>query len=127
MGPFGFWDPLDLSVNIPDARLTFYREAELKHGRVSMMAVLGIIGADKFHPFYSGTEPYVSAVQSHFTPESAKNFWPSLVIACGFAEFFSSPKEYSELQNKEINNGRLAMLGWAGIVGGELMTGAKAF
>jgi len=32
-----------------------------------------------------------------------------------------------ELQTKEINNGRLAMIGIAGMVGQELATGQKIF
>jgi light-harvesting complex I chlorophyll a/b binding protein 1 len=31
-----------------------FREAELKHGRVAMLASLGMITADKFHPLYDG-------------------------------------------------------------------------
>lgn len=31
-----------------------YREAELKHGRVAMLAAAGMITADKFHPLFNG-------------------------------------------------------------------------
>ena len=31
-----------------------FREAELKHGRVAMLAVFGMITADKFHPLFGG-------------------------------------------------------------------------
>ena len=37
----GFWDPLKLSVGKDDATISWYRSAELKHGRVSMLAALG--------------------------------------------------------------------------------------
>jgi len=152
-GPLGFWDPLKFaegSVNLPEGRLYFYREAELKNGRISMLAVLGLLLTDAggFHPFYEGSTPYTSPVLSHFTPEMAKNFWPSLAIACGLAELFSYPdkskapgdlgfdplglkptdeKEFMVLQNKELNNGRLAMMAYAGIIGKELLTGVKVF
>ena len=39
----GFFDPLKLSVGKDDATLGWYRAAELKHGRVSMLATLGVI------------------------------------------------------------------------------------
>jgi len=147
-GPFGFWDPAGLSTDLPEGRLYFYREAELKSGRISMLAVLGIIVADKFHPFYEGAEAYISPVKSHFTDAAAAHFWPSLGFACGLAELFSYPdgsmapgdlgfdplglkptdeKELKVLQNKEINNGRLAMMAYAGIIGKELLTGEKVF
>merc|ERR1712048_1163192 len=151
--PLLFWDPLKFSegaVNLPAGRLYFYREAELKNGRVAMLAVLGLALTDalKFHPFYEGAEPYTSPVLSHFTPQMAQHFWPSLAIACGLAEIFGYPdkskppgdlgfdplglkptdeKDFLELQNKEINNGRLAMMAYAGLIGKELLTGVKAF
>ena len=31
-----------------------YREAELKHGRVAMLAAWGMITADKYHPLFGG-------------------------------------------------------------------------
>jgi len=37
------------------------------------------------------------------------------------------PKEWMAIQNKELNNGRLAMLGAAGIIANELVTGEKTF
>merc|ERR1719392_253486 len=36
----GFFDPLGLSEGKGEERIMFYREAELKHGRVAMLAAL---------------------------------------------------------------------------------------
>jgi len=41
--PTGFWDPLGLATNADAATLKQYREAELKHGRVAQLAVLGYL------------------------------------------------------------------------------------
>merc|ERR1719316_722512 len=41
--PLGFWDPLGLLENADQDRFDRLREVELKHGRVSMLAVLGHI------------------------------------------------------------------------------------
>eukprot|EP01035_Chromulina_nebulosa_P068543 gene68543-93923_t len=41
--PVGFFDPLNLSEGKDDATLKWYRAAELKHGRVAMLASLGVI------------------------------------------------------------------------------------
>ena len=41
--PLGFWDPLGLLMNAEQERFDYLREAELKHGRVSMLAILGHI------------------------------------------------------------------------------------
>merc|ERR1719401_148998 len=52
--PLGFWDPLGFSTKASAGRLAYYREAELKHGRVCMLASLGIIVSEKYHPFFGG-------------------------------------------------------------------------
>jgi hypothetical protein len=41
--PTGFFDPLNLSSNIDAETFEGYRTAELKHGRVAMLGVLGYI------------------------------------------------------------------------------------
>jgi len=38
-----------------------------------------------------------------------------------------SPDEWASMQTKELNNGRLAMIAIAGMVGQELVTGSKLF
>merc|ERR1719277_524505 len=145
----GPWDPLGLTVNIPSGQLYFYREAELKNGRLAMLAFLSIVLTDKigFRPFYEGPE-YVSAIKSHFLVDPyPRNFWVGLLVGCGFAELFGYPdrskmpgdqgfdpfglkpkdeKNLMELQNKELNNGRLAMIAMAGIYAQELV-GYKVF
>merc|ERR1712107_842778 len=41
--PFGYWDPLGLATGTSAGQLAYFREAELKHGRVCMLASLGFI------------------------------------------------------------------------------------
>jgi len=149
--PLGLWDPLGLAVDAPNSRLYFYRECELKNGRAAMMAFVGIIvtspNALGFKPFFSG--PWDSFLTSHFTdPEVNAKFWPALLFASGAFELFSYPdrskapgdlgfdplglkpkkeSEFLEMQNKELNNGRLAMFAMAGLYGHELMAGVKQF
>lgn len=41
--PLGFFDPLGLSAGKDAATLAYWRESELKHGRLAMLAALGII------------------------------------------------------------------------------------
>merc|ERR1712151_138132 len=56
-----------------------YRRAEIKHGRVCMSSTLGMLVSEKFHPIFDawGDEPFVSAMQSHFSETATKNFWPA--------------------------------------------------
>jgi hypothetical protein len=80
--PLGLFDPLGISTKVPEGQLLFYREAELKHGRVCMLAVLGLAvgerhdfipllgsGIDKALPAYLFGTPAISE-----TP--AAQFWP---------------------------------------------------
>jgi len=131
--------------------LAGYRRAELKHGRVCMQASLGIIVADLFHPIFDawGDGEFVSATASHFTPTAKANFWPAFWLMTAFHEVTTTlsdydtkdemfaigpfwdplglkpedPDELRELENKELNNGRLAMFAAAGAIVQELISG----
>lgn len=52
--PLGFFDPLGFTKGADAATLTKYRESELKHGRTAMLAVLGWLTQERFHPLYDG-------------------------------------------------------------------------
>ena len=50
-GPFGFFDPLGLAP--PDKEnFAKYRESEIKHGRIAMLAVLGVIIGESQFTFF---------------------------------------------------------------------------
>lgn len=158
--PFGFFDPAGISTYAPEGRVLFMREVELKHGRVGMLATLGLLVGEKFHPLFGGDIDVPSYVAFQQTPLQA--FWPAVVAAIAIPEAYSvftfkpptsledawtvksgrvpgdlgwdplglkpkDPKEFKEMQNKEINNGRLAMLAAAGIIMQEIATGEKIF
>ena len=46
--PVGFWDPAGLSDGISQEKFDEYRLAELKHGRVAQLAVLGYIAPETY-------------------------------------------------------------------------------
>merc|ERR1712048_734297 len=52
--PLGYWDPWGLSTEVTDGQLAYIREAELKHGRICMLASVGIFVAEKWHPLFGG-------------------------------------------------------------------------
>jgi hypothetical protein len=153
--PLGFWDPAGLSKK---GNLAAYRAAELKHGRVCMLASLGIMVTEVgYHPFYDnwGDAPFVSAAASHFSATAGEVFWPAFWVMAAGHELATElsggytpdpklrapgdfgfdplnlsppdPEEFKALQNKELNNGRLAMAATAGILAQELITGKKIF
>merc|ERR1712224_875367 len=154
-GPLGFFDPIGYAATTPQGKIAFYREVEVKHGRVAMLAALGFLVGENFHPLFGGDidVPAIYAFQE--TPLQA--FWPAVVAAIAIPEIFSvftfnepsdyfkdgpvagdlgfdplglkpkDPEEFKEMQTKELNNGRLAMIAAAGMIAQELATGQKLF
>jgi len=166
ISPFGDWDPAGFTKDKDDNTIRRYREAEVTHGRVCMLASLGIFVGETFNPLFDGkiTGPAIYHFQQVPGP-----FWTGLVFAVGVAEAGrastgwvnpvgegSEPGESNmfrlrdgytpgaigwdplglkptdaaaleEMQTKEINNGRLAMIATAGMIVQELVTGEKIF
>jgi len=79
-----------LSTDISPGRLAYYREAELKHGRVCMSSTLGILVAEKYHPLFGG-EVDVPAVGMLKSVELTY-FWPALLALAGGVELVAGFK-----------------------------------
>jgi hypothetical protein len=165
-GPLGFFDPLGFSTDCSAGKLLFYREVELKHGRVGMLAALGFLVGEQFHPLFGGDIDVPAYIAFQQTP--LQTFWGTVLAAIAIPEIFSvftfespfgdpmdsrvgwwslkstarvpgdfgfdplglkpkDPAEFKEMQNKELNNGRLAMIAAAGMIAQELATGQKLF
>merc|ERR1712087_985319 len=158
-GPLGFFDPLDFCGEASEGKIKFYREVELKHGRVAMLASLGFLVAEQFHPLFGGGIDVPSYIAFQETP--LQTFWPIVVVFISIPEVFSvftfvspfggetwairsdyelgnlgfdplglrpsDPAEFKDLATEELNNGRLAMIGIAGMIAQELVSGEKLF
>ena len=46
--PLGFWDPFSLSEGKSEGTMRFYREVEIKHSRVAMLAAVGFPFAEQY-------------------------------------------------------------------------------
>eukprot|EP00746_Dinoflagellata_sp_MGD_P125245 gnl/MRDRNA2_/MRDRNA2_59978_c0_seq1.p1 gnl/MRDRNA2_/MRDRNA2_59978_c0~~gnl/MRDRNA2_/MRDRNA2_59978_c0_seq1.p1 ORF type:complete len:352 (+),score=62.63 gnl/MRDRNA2_/MRDRNA2_59978_c0_seq1:78-1058(+) len=161
--PTGLFDPLGFSTDCDTGRLLFYREVELKHGRLAMLASLGILVGENFHPLFGGDIDVPAYVAFQQTP--LQKFWLTVLAAIGVLEIPSvghfespfgmnivdnlwkikkdhqsgdfgfdplglkptNPAEFKEMQTKELNNGRLAMIAAAGMIAQEIATGQKLF
>jgi len=141
--PLGFFDPLGFSKDASPETMAKYRECELKHGRVAMLACFGMITADAtslfprvFKEFSSN--PLQAAVQC------PKLGWLQILTFIMFIEvlgilnsrrpdyepgnFLGSSQwetdaNWESYQTKELNNGRLAMFGAIGMLTGSYITG----
>merc|ERR1719221_2241874 len=87
--PMGFFDPLGFATadTMTGGKLLFYREVELKHGRVAMLASLGILVGEQFHPLFGGNIDVPSYIAFQQTP--LQSFWSSVLVAIAIPEVFS--------------------------------------
>jgi len=162
LAPTGYFDPLGLAKGKDDATIKMYREAEIKHGRVCMLASAGILtqellknplGIDgpgithydqvaKVFPEWSFLFLLVTAfieggniVNKWETAAEAKAAGRSAVLRedsepgdLGWDPlgwYPEDPEEQAIIRTKEIQNGRLAMLSFLGIVAQELTDGKE--
>merc|ERR1719201_286878 len=94
--PLNFFDPLGITTKCNEGKLLFYREVEIKHGRVAMLASLGFLVGEQFHPLFGGDIDVPSLVAFQATP--LQYFWPAVVAALAIPEIFSI-KEFAEPKN----------------------------
>jgi len=145
-GEKGF-DPLGVSDALP---VYLLREAELKHGRVCMLATLGWIATDVGVRFPSDVFQNVSTVDAHDRMVEAGLMGPFLATVAVYelyggwlclegldgkikreaGDFFLGknflPKDEAkekDMRMKEIENGRLAMIAFSGCVTQAVLTG----
>merc|ERR1719324_1253871 len=67
-GPLGFFDPLGFTEGASEGKIKFFQEAEIKHGRVAMLASLGFVVGESFHPLWGGNIDVPSYIAFQETP-----------------------------------------------------------
>ena len=149
--PIENFDPLNFGKN--EERLVFYREAELKHGRLGMVAasLIPIIEQNTHTPAIYEFNKFpetiqIAIVSAMFVTEFASMFrgWKNPFEGNG-ANYFKLREDYQPgdigfelptnlnsdegkyLMNKELNNGRLAMIAALGMMAQELVTNKPIF
>jgi len=157
IGPLGFFDPLGFTNDMDLLGVKRFREAEVMHGRVAMMATIGYIigestptityGMNTHHtignnqiPEIAGTVlfPFFLAINIAEAVRASigwvepglgplftlrENYYPGDIRFDPLGFKPSDPKEYANMQNKELSNGRLAMLAAAGMCVQEQING----
>lgn len=90
IAPLGDFDPIGFTKDLPLQEIKRYREAEVTHGRVAMLATLGYLVAEKFHPLFGGVID--GPANSHLgqVQEQAPFFFAFLATSIGAAEIFRS-------------------------------------
>jgi len=156
VAPTGFFDPIGFSqsgISLRDVKR--YREAEVQHGRVAMIAAVGYLSGEAVSGPFSITGPANDQLQQ-MPPVAFAILAISITVAelkratigwvepdfgswtktlftlrdhyypgdVGFDPLGLKPKDaksFADMQTRELQNGRLAMLGVAGMCAQELV------
>jgi hypothetical protein len=154
--PLPDFDPAGFSKGKTKREVYRLREAELLHGRVGMLASLGFLVQENFHPLFNGVGgPAINQI-----PQLPPALWFGMSLGIGICESLRIQKGWSDpfedkgnfqqlkegyypgdlgfdplglkptdakglrdMQNRELNNGRLAMIAAAGFLAQEAATG----
>eukprot|EP00523_Entomoneis_sp_CCMP467_P010327 CAMPEP_0168738336 /NCGR_PEP_ID=MMETSP0724-20121128/10878_1 /TAXON_ID=265536 /ORGANISM="Amphiprora sp., Strain CCMP467" /LENGTH=201 /DNA_ID=CAMNT_0008785671 /DNA_START=55 /DNA_END=660 /DNA_ORIENTATION=- len=142
------FDPAGFTESCPEW-VPWFREAELKHGRVSMLACLGALVPEvvRVPGEQFSFESIPKVIDAHDAlPDSMIQIFAAISYVeatswgalANMNEFDrapgdfgfdplklkpSDPEKYAVLQMQELKNGRLAMIGISGIVAGSLVSG----
>merc|ERR1719454_2165430 len=155
LAPFEEFDPFNLLDGKTFDQVRTWREAELAHCRVGMLAAAGFLVQEKFHPLFNADGgPAIEQI-----PKLPAILWPLIAIGIGSCEALrisvgwsnpnepdhvfqkllpeyvpgdigfdplglkpTDPAEFKEMQTKELQNGRLAMIAAAGFLAQEAVT-----
>jgi hypothetical protein len=124
IAPTGFFDPLGLSKDIDEETFAQYRAAELKHGRVAQLAVVGYVVQEVYRlPFDISPGIACKSVPNGVAAIDAIPAlgWAQIIFLIGAVDywgFFSyesgkpqlDPEVEEERKLQELQHGRLAML-----------------
>jgi hypothetical protein len=145
---FPEFDPWGLTQGISEEKYAWYRAAELKHGRVAMLAALGQITQSFVRigdPVFSEGSKPLKALEQVLTerPLAAVQILGFIFAAEALGQFNQvkdgavpgdlgfdplglkpeDPETWEKVQMRELKNGRLAMLAIAGMLYTEFITG----
>merc|ERR1719313_2814891 len=137
MAPMGFFDPLGFSKVGDQEGFRNLRTAELKHGRVAMMAAVGAVA--QHYVKFPGFEKVPAGLAAVTTPPGSYGLIALLLLSgvMELAVWTQDPKKevgdfgdpvglgmYDlDMRNRELNNGRMAMFAALGIISADLLTG----
>merc|ERR1711920_568693 len=86
LDPVGFFDPLGFAEKATDATLARYREAELAHGRVAMLAVIGFLVGEKVEGSSFLFDAQISGPAITHITQVPDGFWPVIIAFIGAYE-----------------------------------------
>jgi hypothetical protein len=162
LAPTGFFDPLGFSrTGISLNEVKRYREAEVQHGRVAMIAAVGYLAGEAISGPFTIVGPANDQLQQMPLPAFVlltaviggaelkratigwvepdlgswtktlwtlrDNYYPGDLGFDPLGLKPQAPADFANMQTREIQNGRLAMLGVAGMCAQELVNHRTIF
>lgn len=92
VAPLGFFDPLGFAERADGNTMKRYREAELIHGRVAMLAVAGILVGEKVEGSSFLFDAQISGPAITHIPQVPVPFWILLTLSISTVEQFRARK-----------------------------------
>ncbi|CAL1141487.1 unnamed protein product, partial [Cladocopium goreaui] len=142
MEPLGYFDPLGLCPPGDEGKFKQLRAAELKHGRVAMLASVGLLAQCYIRLPFLGLKDSPAGYQAALLVPSLWMFGLVVITAMLFEWLWWKEDPWKEpgnfgdplglnmydrdMRNRELNNGRFAMFATSGILAAELYTGQNA-
>jgi len=140
IAPLGYFDPAGFCSKANEDTFKYYRAAEMKHGRVAMLASIGLLAQHSVR--FDGYGELPSGIGALFAAPATYGT-AALVVLCGVLELqvwaqnpndepgnFGDPLGLGmyddEMRNRELANGRFAMIAVAGIIAAEAASGQDA-
>ena len=96
LAPLGFFDPLGFASKADANTLKRYREAELTHGRVAMLASVGFLAGEQVEGSSFLFDASVSGPAITHLAQVPTPFWTALVIGIANAELYRARRGWVE-------------------------------
>jgi hypothetical protein len=113
LAPVGFFDPAGFAAKADEATLKRYREAELTHGRVAMLASLGFLVGEAVEGSSFLFDASISGPAITHLPQVPAPFWVVLAATIGATEQFRAERGWVDPSQVPVDKPGLLQPGYA--------------